>query len=341
LKYLETHKSSSTANLLHNSRLFKPESRWLVDQDSLLELGNSTVHQLLSSKEDINLLIIDTNPYTGASDPVHNNKRDVGLYAINYGTAYVASIAPGFSYSQAILAIREAAAFPGPSIVIAHAPHLVDKAPNRTLGLIAAVREAIDGGLLSLYRWNPSHKETTPLVLDSSKANAELAKFMDRENHLALVMQSAQPEFETIYHLEADIADSVAKKAQTAFDKLYGSIVRKKLLILFGSDGGNAQSVAKRLGMEAKEKGLYAKVMAMDAYVTGDLLKEEHVLFVVSTAGQGEFPGNARETWKYLSTASSKLEGLKYTVFAMGDSHYWPRLEDAKYYVKAGKGISY
>jgi sulfite reductase (NADPH) hemoprotein beta-component len=122
---------------------------------------------------------------------------------------------------------------------------------------------------------------------------------------------------------------------------LYGSIVRKKLLILYGSDGGNAESVAKIIAMHAKEKGMYSKVMQMDSYVTEDLQNEENVVFVVSTAGQGEFPSNARETWKFLSNAGSNLDlsKPKFSVFAMGDSHYWPRPEDSKYYVKSGKGV--
>jgi sulfite reductase (NADPH) hemoprotein beta-component len=86
---------------------------------------------------------------------------------------------------------------------------------------------------------------------------------------------------------------------------------------------------------------MYSKVMQMDSYVTEDLQNEENVVFVVSTAGQGEFPSNARETWKFLSNAGSNLDlsKPKFSVFAMGDSHYWPRPEDSKYYVKSGKGV--
>jgi sulfite reductase (NADPH) hemoprotein beta-component len=73
------------------------------------------------------------------------------------------------------------------------------------------------------------------------------------------------------------------------------------------------------------------------------LKSEEFVAFVTSTAGQGEPPQNGREVFKALNAASNRGEKLfstlKFTVFGMGDSHYWPRPEDAHYYNKPGKDL--
>ncbi|CAJ0751622.1 5107_t:CDS:1, partial [Entrophospora sp. SA101] len=58
------------------------------------------------------------------------------------------------------------------------------------------------------------------------------------------------------------------------------------------------------------------------------------------TAGQGEFPQNAREFWKHISTTTEiSLVETKYAVFGLGDSKYWPRAEDIIYYNKPGKEL--
>ncbi|KAI8904790.1 hypothetical protein EDD86DRAFT_194507, partial [Gorgonomyces haynaldii] len=315
-------------------KLLNKPCRWIIDQDSLLELGNLTLHDLLTSKQNINVLIIDTNPY---QDPTgYEKRRDVGLYCINYGTAYVASISPSYSFAQATEAIREASEFVGPSVVICHMPHLSKAISAQALAVVKQAKYAVDEAYFTLYRWNPT--SGTKFQLDSTKIKADLEKFLARDAALSLLVD-AEPQLEAPQTLEHDINKRVENKAKEAFAKLYGSIERKKLLILFGSDGGNAESLAKRIGLSAKEKGLFVKTMAMDSYITEDLVKEEHVLFVVSTAGQGEFPGNSRETYKYLSSNQIDLSPVKVAVFGLGDSHYWPRPEDAHYYCKSSKDL--
>lgn len=81
-------------------------------------------------------------------------------------------------------------------------------------------------------------------------------------------------------------------------------------------------------------------VMAMDDYPLEDLATEENVVFITSTAGQGEFPQNGRAFWDGLKNAADlDLSGIQYSVFALGDSHYWPRKEDKIYYNKPGKDL--
>jgi sulfite reductase (NADPH) hemoprotein beta-component len=73
------------------------------------------------------------------------------------------------------------------------------------------------------------------------------------------------------------------------------------------------------------------------------LKDEEHVVLVTSTAGQGEPPQNGRNFFKALNAAALREEkvfsNLKFSVFGMGDSHYWPRAEDAHYYNKPAKEL--
>ncbi|KAJ3274515.1 hypothetical protein HDV01_002643 [Terramyces sp. JEL0728] len=317
---------------------FKRKSRWIVDVETLLDLSNTTIHTILSSGENVNLLIVDHCPYDPEL-PVAKNRRDAGLYALNYNNAYVAAICPLYSYTQAVQALKEADEFTGPSVIILHAPQASSGGKTKgSLQSIKFAKKAIDNGLITLYRWTPktdNSKET--LVVDSSKTKATLQKHLDKGATLSLLLE------ETRLNENSDLGNQIESKVQQkvldSYKKLFGGMNKKKLLILFGSDGGNAESLAKRIGMEAKEKGLFVKTMPMDSFVTEDLVSEENALFVISTAGQGEFPGNSRETWKFLAANEIDLSKTNYSVFALGDRQYWPRPEDAHYFAKAGKDL--
>lgn len=79
----------------------------------------------------------------------------------------------------------------------------------------------------------------------------------------------------------------------------------------------------------------------MDDCSVEDLKDEEYVVFVISTAGQGEMPSNAKAFWTGLKNDSGPgmLTNTKYSVFSLGDSHYWPREGDEHFFAKAGKDI--
>ena len=316
--------------LNYNQERFKIRSPWLVDTNaSLLESENNLIHTIISSNENINILILDNNHYD-CVDSRFRNRRDVGAYCLQYGKTYTASICPSYSYSQAAQALKEADSFFGPSVVILHCPIAATR-----LDSLKLARDLIDQGQISLYRWNPNSKPN--LKVDSSKPKATLEKFIKMQESLSLLVTPKNNEDPTLLK---SLDKLVIEKAKESYAKLFGNLDRKKLLVLFGSDGGNAENLAKKLSREASSKGLLVRTMAMDAFETDKLASEEYVLFVVSTAGQGEFPGNARETWKALTGAVDlNLSGLQYSVMALGDSHYWPRPEDAHYFAKAGKDL--
>lgn len=111
--------------------------------------------------------------------------------------------------------------------------------------------------------------------------------------------------------------------------------------ILFGSDNGNGENVAKKIATRARLKGAQVKMMAMDDY--GDiteLANESNLVMICSSTGQGEMPFNAREFWKSLNkliVGDIHLSEVNVAVFGLGDSHYWPRKEDVAFYNRPGK----
>jgi sulfite reductase (NADPH) hemoprotein beta-component len=328
------------------------KSRWIVGSDAwAYDVGMGGVHHVIASGKNVNMLIFDTLPYTQRDAlEAHKRKKDIGLYAMNYGNVYVASTAVYADYTQVLQALMEADKFEGPSIILAYVPYRTQDAP--ALEVLRETKLAVDSGYWPLYRWDPSAEAKGKPVfrLDSSRIREQLKTFLDRQNHLTYLVNST-PElaYDLVSSQGTGLRNRQKRKAKEAYEALLGSMDGPPLLVLYASDGGNAEKVAKKLTGRAKARGLAARILAMDDFPTLDELKDEkNVAFITSTAGQGESPQNGRETMKALnklqqgalkSAAQVEEEAVKYTVFAMGDSHYWPRPEDAHYYNKSGKDL--
>ena len=340
---LNTDGSPLASSLLEKKSSFFKESQWLIGSDAwAYDLGNSGVHHVLASGANVNMLIIDSQPYsTRAEVDAARRKKDIGLYAMNFGNAYVASVAVYSSYTQVLSAMLEAEQFKGPSVVLAYLPYF--KEDDSPLVVLQETKKAVDSGYWPLYRWNPNADEKSDerFVLDSERIKKELEDFLKRDNYLTQLTKR-NPEFSS--NLSGSYGSEVRqlqkRRAKDAYSALLEGLAGAPLTILFASDNGNAENLAKRLGNRGKARGLKTMVMAMDDYPLEDLASEENVVFITSTAGQGEFPQNGRQTWETIRNATDiDLATVKFSVFALGDSHYWPRKEDKIYYNKPGKDL--
>lgn len=97
----------------------------------------------------------------------------------------------------------------------------------------------------------------------------------------------------------------------------------RKVHVLYGSQTGNAESVAESAARAAREQGLEPVLLGLDEVDAAQFAAMAHVLVVVSTYGEGEMPDNAGLFWTALSAdGAPRLEGMTYAVLALGDKAY-------------------
>ncbi|KAK0202845.1 sulfite reductase subunit beta [Desarmillaria ectypa] len=336
----------AAARILSLRSHFPVVSRWIIGSDAWsYDLGSSGLHHAVASGLNVNVLIIDSLPYSSRnSGEPSRRKHDVGLYAMNHGDVYVASVAVYSSYAQVLQAFTEADRYNGPSVVLAYLPYVSDNSP--ALEVLKETKLAVDSGYWPLYRWDPSkdREGKEPFSLDSDSIKNDLQQFLDRQNHLSQLVRS-KPAMATdlVSSLGQSVKEARKQKAQQSYSELLSSLDASPLLILYASDGGNAEKKAKRLSHRSQARGLSTTLASFDSMPLDSLAQEEYVVFITSTAGQGEPPQNGRQFYKALNAAVASghrtLTKLKFGVFGMGDSQYWPRPEDAHYYNKPAKDL--
>jgi pyruvate-ferredoxin/flavodoxin oxidoreductase len=183
-KLLSDKKSPRVAEALSLLDALVDKSVWIFGGDGwAYDIGYGGLDHVLHSGQNVNILVLDTEGYSntggqqskatpfGASMKFavggkDQHKKDLGLIAMMSG-AYVAQIAMGADQVQAIRAIREAEAFPGPSIILAYSPCIAHgfELSNGP----AHQRMLVDSGAWPLYRFNPMLIEQgqNPLIIDS------------------------------------------------------------------------------------------------------------------------------------------------------------------------------
>ncbi len=174
-------------------------SQWIIGGDGAsYDIGYGGLDHVIASGEDVNILVLDTEVYSNtggqsskatplgaiaqfAAQGKRIRKKDLGLMATTYGYVYVAQIAMGADNAQCLKAIREAEAYPGPSLIIAYAPCINHglKAKGGMGKSQAEEAKAVECGYWHLWRYNPELAEQgkNPFSLDSKEP--DWSKFHD------------------------------------------------------------------------------------------------------------------------------------------------------------------
>ena len=170
-------------------------SQWIIGGDGAsYDIGYGGLDHVLASGEDVNILVLDTEVYSNtggqsskstplgaiaqfAAQGKRIRKKDLGLMQTTYGYIYVAQVAMGADNAQTLKAIREAEAYPGPSLIIAYAP-CINHGLKRKGGMGRSQHEeelAVECGYWHLWRYNPllAEEGKNPFTLDSKAPNWE------------------------------------------------------------------------------------------------------------------------------------------------------------------------
>ncbi len=217
---LEACGCDTCKELLAMKDLFVKKSQWIIGGDGWgYDIGFGGVDHVLASGEDVNVLIIDTEVYSNtggqsskatpigavakfASAGKRIRKKDIGAIAMTYGYVYVAQVSIGASQNQLLSVLREAEAYPGPSLVIAYAPcinHGIKGGMNRTPSVGKA---AVECGYWHLWHYNPllEAEGKNPFVLDSKEPDwSKFQAFINKEVRYTSLLKAFPGEAEELF----------------------------------------------------------------------------------------------------------------------------------------------
>lgn len=99
-------------------------------------------------------------------------------------------------------------------------------------------------------------------------------------------------------------------------------VAATKLTVLYGTESGNSEALADRAVKLAKKRGFQAVMKNMSEISPADLAKLTNLLVIVSTWGEGDPPETAGPFYTEFMSADLKLDGLRFSVCALGDTSY-------------------
>lgn len=200
-------------------------SVWLVGGDGwAYDIGSGGLDHALASGKDINVLVLDTEVYSNTGGQMSKatptaatakfasagkkvGKKDLALQAISYGNVYVAQIAMGADPQQTLLALREAEAYPGPSLILAYS-HCIEHGINMEKGLDHQAM-AVASGYWPLIRYNPVMRRIgkNPFILDSPRPTISFKDYAYNELRYKNLQQSMPEEADRLMRLAQEIVD--------------------------------------------------------------------------------------------------------------------------------------
>ena len=202
-----------TGELFEMADMFTKKSFWIIGGDGwAYDIGFGGLDHVLASGQDINMLVLDTEVYSNtggqaskatptgsiakfAASGKKTSKKPLGQIAMTYGYVYVASIAMGANMQQTLRAIKEAEAYPGPSLIIAYAP-CINQGIRKGMGRsMEEAKLAVNSGYWPLYRYNPLLEEEgkNPFILESKAPDGTLQEFLSGETRYA-ALEKSDPE---------------------------------------------------------------------------------------------------------------------------------------------------
>jgi pyruvate-ferredoxin/flavodoxin oxidoreductase len=200
-------------------------SVWLIGGDGwAYDIGSGGLDHAMATGRNINILVLDTEVYSNTGGQMSKatptaasakfaaagkrvGKKGLALQAISYGNVYVAQVAMGANPQQTLLALREAAAYDGPSLILAYS-HCIAHGIEMDKGL-RQQKMAVASGHWPLLRYNPALRRNglNPFVLDSPRPTISLRSYAYNELRYKVLTQTNPTEAERLMQLAQEVVD--------------------------------------------------------------------------------------------------------------------------------------
>ena len=200
--------SPDAANLLALADFLVRRSVWIVGGDGwAYDIDYGGLDHVLASGKDVNIIVLDTEVYSNTGGQASKAtplgaiakfaaagkatpRKDLALMAIAYGKVYVAQIAMGANNEQALVAMREAEAYPGTSLILAYSQCIAHGTDMRH-GMKQAAR-AVASGYWPLFRFDPTMRGRgmNPFRLDSPRPRIPLEEYRYNEVRFKSLVQT-------------------------------------------------------------------------------------------------------------------------------------------------------
>ncbi|HEY6954812.1 MAG TPA: thiamine pyrophosphate-dependent enzyme, partial [Flavisolibacter sp.] len=212
--------STPAKQLLAIADSLEKKSVWILGGDGwAYDIGFSGLDHVLSTGENINILVLDTEVYSNTggqkskSTPIGasakfsikgktTGKKDLAMQAIAHGNAFVAEIAMGANDVHTLKTILEAEAYPGPSLIIAYS-HCIAHGYDMKNGL-EQQSLAVKTGYWPLFRFNPLKEKGQRFVIDSKQPSVELSEFLYHENRFNTIKANLPEKAAEFYQMEVN-----------------------------------------------------------------------------------------------------------------------------------------
>ncbi len=186
---LKGKKGDISTEIMKLKQYLVKKSVWVFGGDGwAYDIGYGGLDHVIASGDDINMLVMDTEVYSNTGGQASKStplgavakfaaagkrirKKDLGIMAMSYGYVYVAQVALGASQAQFLKAVKEAEAYPGPSVIIAYSPCINHGLRHGMGKTIEESKRAVEAGYWTNWRYNPLLEEEgkNPFVLDSKE----------------------------------------------------------------------------------------------------------------------------------------------------------------------------
>ncbi|MGN1034273.1 MAG: thiamine pyrophosphate-dependent enzyme, partial [Oscillospiraceae bacterium] len=218
--------------ILKNQQYLLPKSVWLFGGDGwAYDIGFSGLDHVMSTNANINALVFDTEVYSNtggqsskatplgafvkfAAGGKKSYKKNLAEMIINYGHVYVAQIALGADYNQAVRALCEAESYNGPSLIIAYAPCISHGIKTSMGSAQTETKLAVEAGYWNLFRYDPRRLSgQNPFMLDSHEPKIPLEQFLSNELRYSLINKEGP---ELMQKLQNNVYEQYKKLKQLA-----------------------------------------------------------------------------------------------------------------------------